>query len=85
MDKKHTGQSLTDLFKKESQQNTKELKRQNTKTSKRQDVHMPSFSEKNKRHTIWLSPVQSKKLRLYAAENEKKMSDVIREFIDKNL
>lgn len=85
MDKKHTGQSLTDLFKKESQQNTKELKRQNTKTSKRQDVDMSSFNEKNKRHTIWLSPVQSKKLRLYAAENEKKMSDVIREFIDKNL
>ena len=83
MDKKHTGQSLTDLFKKESQQSAKELKRQNTKTSKRQDIS--SFNEKNKRHTIWLSPAQSKKLRLYAAENEKKMSDVIREFIDKNL
>jgi len=85
MDKKHTGQSLTDLFKKGSQQSTKELKRQNTQTSKRQHVDTPSFNEKNKRHTIWLSPVQSKKLRLYAAENEKKMSDVIREFIDKNL
>ena len=85
MDKKHTGQSLTDLFKKESQQTTKELKRQNTKTSKRQDVAMSSFNEKNKRHTIWLSPAQSKKLRLYAAENEKKMSDVIRELVDKNL
>ncbi len=85
MGKKHTGQSLTDLFKKESQQNTKELKSQNIKTSKRQDVVISSSNKKNKRHTIWLSPAQSKKLRLYAAENEKKMSDVIGEFIDKNL
>lgn len=85
MDKKHTGQSLTDLFKKESQQNTKELKRQNTKTSKRQDVDISSSNKKNKRHTIWLSPAQSKKLRIYAAKNEKGMSDVIAELIDKKI
>ncbi len=79
MNKKRTGESLKDLFKTEV--NSKELKSQNAKTLKRQDV-----KEENKRkHTIYLSPEQSKKLRLYAVEKNMKLSEVIERLVKKNL
>ena len=87
MDKKRTGESLKDLFKTEvnskelKSRNAKTLKRQRAKASKRQDVQ-----EENKRkHTIYLSPKQSKKLRLYAVENNMKLSELIQKLIDDNL
>ena len=61
---------------------TKTPKRQNVKTSKRQE------SKKNvnrKRHTIYLSATQSKKLRVYAAANDIQMSEVVEKLINDNL
>ncbi|MBA7491878.1 hypothetical protein ES702_02426 [subsurface metagenome] len=88
MSKKRTGESLKDLFKKEissrvsKSQNVKTLKRQRAKESKRQDV---KASRNNRKHTIYLSPKQSRKLRVYAAENDIPLSEVIQKLIDKNL
>ncbi len=77
MDKKRTGESLKDLFKKEV--NSKALKKQSVKTFKRQSA------KNNKRHTVYLSPKQSKKLRLYAAKNDMQLSEVIEKLINENL
>ena len=87
MDKKRTGESLKDLLTTEVNSNelksrdAKTLNRQRAKASKRQDV-----KEENKRkHTIYLSPEQSKKLRLYAVENNMKLSEIIERLVKKNL
>lgn len=72
MGKKRIGESLTDMFKKET--NSKELNSQSSKASKTK-----------RKHTIYLSSRQSKKLRLYAAQNDITLSQVIEELIDKNL
>ena len=80
MNKKRTGESLKDLFKKEitsrnpSSRKAKALKRQNAKALKGK-----------RKHTIYLSPEQSKKLRLYAAENDLQISELIEQLIVKNL
>ncbi len=83
MNKKRTGESLTDLFKKEV--SSKEPNRQNPKTSKRQNTKTSARETKARRHTIYLSPEKSKKLRLYAVENEMQLSEVIEKLIDKEL
>ena len=85
MDKKRTGQSLKDLLKQNTETSSKVLKRQDSKTSKRQSAKTSSNETKPKRHTIYLSPEKSKKLRLYAVENEMQLSEVIEELIDKKL
>jgi Lon protease-like protein len=61
---------------------TKTPKRQNVKTSKRQDNKKPV---NRKRHTIYLSAAQSKKLRVYAAANDIQMSEVVEKLINDNL
>jgi len=78
--KKRTGQSLKDLFKKEV--GSKREKPQRAKAPKRQDAKALKGKRK---HTIYLSPGQSRKLRLYAAENDASLSDVIEKLINKNL
>lgn len=87
MDKKRTGESLKDLFKTEV--NSKELKSQDALTLKRQRANAPKrqhVKEEDKRkHTLYLSPEQSKKLRLYAVENNMKLSEVIEGLVKKNL
>jgi len=76
--KKRTGQSLKDLFKEGvGSQRAKALKRQDVKTSRAKEEPM--------RHTIYLSPELSKKLRLYAAEHGIRLSEVVERLIDKNL
>lgn len=88
MTKKRTGESLKDLFKKEvsfkalKNQNVKTFKRQSAKTSRHQDVKV---SKNNRRHTIYLSPEQSKKLKLYAAKNDMQLSKIIEKLINENL
>ena len=88
MDKKRTGESLKDMFKKEvnakalKNQNVKTLKRQSAKTSKQQDVKAPDIKRK---HTLYLSLKQSKKLRVYAAENEMQLSEVIEKLINEHI
>ena len=88
MSKKRTGESLKDLFKEEvnakalKNQSVKTLKRQSAKTSKRQAAKVLN---NNRRHTIYLSSEQSKKLRLYAAENDMLLSKVIEKLINENL
>ena len=88
MSEKRTGESLTDMFKQEiknkttKRPSTKELKQQSAKTSKRQDVKV---SKGKRKHTIYLSPEQSKKLRVYAAENDKNFSEIVEELINKKL
>ena len=63
-------------------QNVKALKRFNVKTSKQDKV---KESEPKKRHTIYLSSKQSKKLKVYAAENNMKLSEVIEKLINENV
>lgn len=80
MAKKRTGQSLKDLFKNEV--GSKEKKRQRAKESKRQDA---KTLKSKRKHTVYLSPEQSRKLRLYAAENDMQISEIIEHLIAKNL
>ena len=80
MAKKRTGESLKDLFKKEVR--PREAKRQRTKALKRQDA---KTLKSKRKHTVYLSPEQSRKLRLYAAENDMQISEVIEQLIAKNL
>ena len=83
MNKKRTGKSLKDLFKEEI--GSKEARSQRVKALKRRDVKTSKIEEKPKRHTIYLSPELSKKLRLYAAEHGIRLSKVVERLIDKNL
>lgn len=85
MDKKRTGQSLKDLLKQDTETNSKTLKSQSVKTLKRHSAKASSKETKPRRHTIYLSPEKSKKLRLYAVENEMQLSEVIEKLIDKKL
>jgi len=73
--KKRTGESLKDMFKGEV----------GSKTLKRQDVKTSESEEKKPRHTIYLSPEASKKLRVYAAEHGMRLNEVIEGLINKNL
>jgi len=61
---------------------TKTPKRQNVKTSKRHETKKPAV---RKRHTIYLTAAQSKKLRVYAAANDIQMSEVVEKLINDNL
>ena len=63
-------------------QSVKASKRQNAKMSKQQDVKAPDIKRK---HTLYLSLKQSKKLRVYAAENEMQLSEVIEKLINENI
>ena len=76
MDRKRTGESLKDMFKREKE-GSKESKPQDAKALKRQNS--------KRKHTIYLSPEQSKKLRIYAAQNDMQLSEVVEKVIDKNL
>ena len=57
-------------------------KRLNAKTPKQQDVKAPDIKRK---HTLYLSLKQSKKLRVYAAENEMQLSEVIEKLINEHI
>ncbi|MBA7497240.1 hypothetical protein ES702_07852 [subsurface metagenome] len=83
MAKKRTGQSLKDLLKGEV--NTKTPRGQSTKTSKRQDAKTSKNEKKKLRHTIYLFPEASRKLRLYAAERRMRLNEVIEKLINDNL
>ncbi|PKP61339.1 hypothetical protein CVT91_03440 [Candidatus Atribacteria bacterium HGW-Atribacteria-1] len=67
------------------------LKRLNVKTSKRFSVKTSKKQNKikeaepKKRHTIYLSSKQSKKLKVYAAGNDMKLSEVIEKLINENI
>ena len=63
-------------------QSVKALKRYNVKSSKQDKV---KESEPKKRHTIYLSSKQSKKLKVYAAENNMKLSEVIEKLINEKV
>ena len=52
------------------------------KTSKRHETKKPAA---RKRHTIYLTAAQSKKLRVYAAANDIQMSEVVEKLINDNL
>ena len=60
----------------------KPLKSQNSKTPKREKVMKP---ETKRKHTIYLSSSQSKKLRVYAAGNDMQLSEVIEKLINENI
>jgi len=73
-----------------NKQKPKTLKRQNVLTSKRLNVKTSKQdkveeSELKKRHTIYLSSSQSKKLRIYAADNDMQLSEVIEKLINENI
>jgi len=73
--KKRTGESLKDLLKTEVR--TKAPRRQRTKTLKN--------GEKKPRHTVYLSPEASRKLRFYAAEYRMRLNEVVEKLINDNL
>jgi len=79
-------------------QKPKTFKRQSVKTLKRFDVKaLKSLSVKTlkqdkikksdpkRRHTIYLSSEQSKKLKVYAADNDMQLSEVIEKLINENI
>jgi len=71
-------------------QKPKTLKRQNVLTSKRLNVKTSKQdkikeSETKKRHTIYLSSKQSKKLKIYAAGNDMKLSEVIEKLLNEKI
>ena len=79
-------------------QNVKTSKRLDVKTSKRQNVKAPKSlnvktsikdkvkkTERKKRHTIYLSSSQSKKLKIYAAENNMQLSEIVEKLISENI
>lgn len=82
MDKKRTGESLKDLFKENIEVSSEKSRSQRAKALKRHNVKM---SKGKRKHTIYLSPEQSKKLRLYAAENDMQLSEIIEKLINENL
>ena len=70
--------------------NVKVLKRQDVKTSKSLNVLTPKQDnikkpEPKRRHTIYLTSSQSKKLKLYAAKNDMQLSEVIEKLINDNI
>ncbi len=79
-------------------QKPKTLKRQNVKTLKRYDVKSSKSlnvkaskqdkikkPDPKKRHTIYLSSKQSKKLKVYAAGKDMKLSEVIEKLINEKI
>ena len=71
-------------------QKPKETKSKNVKTLKRYDVKASKQdkikkSDPKKRHTIYLSSKQSKKLKVYAAGKDMKLSEVIEKLINENI
>jgi len=70
--------------------NVKTLKRSDVKTLKHQNV-LTSEKDKvkktvpKKRHTIYLSSKQSKKLKVYAAGKDMNLSEVIEKLINENI
>jgi len=68
----------------------KVLKRQNAKTPKSLNVLTPKQEklkkpEPKRRHTIYLTSGQSKKLKVYAAKNDMQLSEVIEKLINDNI
>ncbi len=71
-------------------QSVKTLKRYDVKTSKGLNVKASKQdnikkSDPKKRHTIYLSAKQSKKLKVYAAGNDMKLSEVIEKLINEKI
>src|SRR5665648_21565 len=71
-------------------QKPEKLKPQNVKTSKRLDVKTSikdkvKKTERKKRHTIYLSISQSKKLKVHAAEHDMQLSEIIEKLINDNI
>jgi len=71
-------------------QSVKTLKRNDVKTSNSLNVKASKQdkvkkSEPKKRHTIYLSSKQSKKLKVYAAGNDMKLSEVIEKLINEKI
>ena len=62
--------------------NAKTLKSQSSKTLKQEKVKKP---ETKRKHTIYLSSSQSKKLKIYAAENNIKLSEIVEKLISENI
>ncbi|MCK5768295.1 MAG: hypothetical protein KAH35_08005 [Candidatus Atribacteria bacterium] len=60
----------------------KTLKRQNVLTSKKNTIKK---TETKRRHTIYLTSSQSKKLKLYAAKHDMQLSEVIEKLINENI
>jgi len=72
------------------QKDVKTLKRYDVKTSKSLGVKASKQDKikkpgPKKRHTIYLSSKQSKKLKVYAAGNDMKLSEVIEKLINENV
>ena len=79
-------------------QNVKASKRLDVETSKRQNGKTPKSlnvktsikdkvkkTERKKRHTIYLSVSQSKKLKVHAAEHDMQLSEIIEKLINDNI
>ena len=70
--------------------NAKTLKRQSVKASKSlnvltSDKDKIKKAEPKKRHTIYLSSSQSKKLKIYAAENNMQLSEIVEKLISEKI
>ena len=94
MNRERTGETLKDLLVRKDQvrrkqsngQNGQQLKLQNIEEASRQDIKTSKGAKRKlRKHTVYLSPEQSRKLRLYAAENDMRLSDVVQRLINEHL
>jgi len=83
-EKNHTSDS-----KASKRHDVKASKSLDSKTAKSQSVKELKNYDANKlpkkKHTVYLTPTQSKKLRVYAAANDIQMSEVVEKLINDNL
>jgi len=97
-EKKDSKELKEQKAKKPKPQSVLTSKRQNVKTLKRLNVKAPKSlnvltsdkdkikkAEHKKRHTIYLSSNQSKKLKVYAAENNIQLSEIVEKLISENI
>src|SRR5665648_840899 len=89
---------IQDTREEKKPKNVKTSKRLDVKTSKRKNVKAPKSlnvktsikdkvkkTERKKRHTIYLSVSQSKKLKVHAAEHDMQLSEIIEKLINENI
>jgi len=89
-EKKDSKEPKAQKIKEPKLQSVKAFKRQNVLTSKRLNVKASKQdkvkeSELKKRHTIYLSSSQSKKLKIYAAENNMQLSEIVEKLISEKI
>ena len=89
-EKKDSKELKTQKVKELKPQSVLTSKRLSSKTSKRHSIKASNKdkikeTDPKRKHTIYLSSSQSKKLKIYAAENNMKLSEIVEKLISENI